>query len=468
MRNIQDFCAKYTPRVTGIFNHVIETGADNCKILTEDKIAYCDIAKVGGYLMMNAQYPGKKSVKVYLHKIVYELEHQKFFPYKIQVEDKIQKMHISHRCNNKMCLNTQHMVYQSGRDRSGKVANRQKFLNPKSKTFGDKQLLPRNQTLRETNLEAMDTKTETVFIKTGNMTEPIETEDMETMGITPETKNMKPETIYTKSDTMQIKQEISYINSETMEIKQESMETKTDRLDVKLEVVDVKTEMVDVKIEPLDINIETVDVKEIFFDPDNADYNKSRSNNSLSQSIYSNLSMEIYSKSLSGSRSIAKEKLKLKSPIRSMHGDTWYPCDQCDFKSMQKGNLNLHVKTIHGTGQIKSSYLCNQCDFKSINKEYLFIHKEKVHESDSQSEFLDSLKVTKKVKDIQTFLLKDEQIEGIKVYRSGNDVYMVCKCGKQEKASENRGAKFNVTTFLNDHYNVFHSERAKKLGTKTS
>merc|ERR1719319_1638459 len=197
--------------------------------------------------MMNAQYPGKKSVKVYLHKIVYELEHQKFFPYKIQVEDKIQKMHISHRCNNKMCLNTQHMVYQSGRDRSGKVANRQKFLNPKSKTFGDKQLLPRNQTLRETKLEAMDTKTETVFIKTGNMTEPIETEDMETMGITPKTKNMKPETIYTKSDTM--------------EIKPESMETKADRLDVKLEVVDVKTEMVDVKIEPLDINIETVNVK---------------------------------------------------------------------------------------------------------------------------------------------------------------------------------------------------------------
>merc|ERR1719319_560273 len=211
--------------------------------------------------MMNAQYPGKKSVKVYLHKIVYELEHQKFFPYKIQVEDKIQKMHISHRCNNKMCLNTQHMVYQSGRDRSGKVANRKKCFNPKSQTFGDKQLLPRNQTLRETNLEAMDTKTETVFIKTGNMTEPIETEDMETMGITPETKKMKPETIYTKSDTMQIKQEISYINSETMEIKPESMETKTDRLDVKLEVVDVKTEMVDVKIEPLDINIETVNVK---------------------------------------------------------------------------------------------------------------------------------------------------------------------------------------------------------------
>jgi len=76
----------------------------------------------------------------------------------------------------------------------------------------------------------------------------------------------------------------------------------------------------------------------------------------------------------------------------------------------------------------------------------------------SKVDMEESIKVDKKVKEIQTLLDKVEKIEGLKVFRSGNNVFIFCKCGKQTKARKERGPASNVTSFLYDHYNPFHRQ----------
>ena len=34
--------------------------------------------------------------------------------------------------------------------------------------------------------------------------------------------------------------------------------------------------------------------------------------------------------------------------IDSVHGDVRYPCDQCDYKTTQKGTLKRHIDAVHG------------------------------------------------------------------------------------------------------------------------
>ena len=52
-----------------------------------------------------------------------------------------------------------------------------------------------------------------------------------------------------------------------------------------------------------------------------------------------------------------------------------YTCDQCDYKFTDTGNLDKHVKTIHGG----IHYPCSQCDYKATQKPYLKSHVSSKH-----------------------------------------------------------------------------------------
>ena len=60
----------------------------------------------------------------------------------------------------------------------------------------------------------------------------------------------------------------------------------------------------------------------------------------------------------------------LKYHIRSKHEGIRYPCDQCDYKATDKGNLMKHIKSIHEGIR----YPCGQCTHKAISKGYLKMH----------------------------------------------------------------------------------------------
>ena len=57
------------------------------------------------------------------------------------------------------------------------------------------------------------------------------------------------------------------------------------------------------------------------------------------------------------------------------HEGMRYTCDQCDYKFTDTGNLDKHVKTIHGG----IHYPCSQCDYKATQKPYLKSHVSSKH-----------------------------------------------------------------------------------------
>ena len=59
----------------------------------------------------------------------------------------------------------------------------------------------------------------------------------------------------------------------------------------------------------------------------------------------------------------------------SLHKSVKYPCNQCDYKATQKGDLKKHEMAVHES--IK--YPCNQCDYKATKKWNLKKHKISVH-----------------------------------------------------------------------------------------
>ena len=56
--------------------------------------------------------------------------------------------------------------------------------------------------------------------------------------------------------------------------------------------------------------------------------------------------------------------------LKSKHQGVKYPCDQCDYKATQKGDLLRHLKSIHEGVK----YPCGQCDYKATERSSLSRH----------------------------------------------------------------------------------------------
>ena len=85
----------------------------------------------------------------------------------------------------------------------------------------------------------------------------------------------------------------------------------------------------------------------------------------LSQS----LSLSFYLQPFSG---VTRHLSKI---LRSIHQGIKYPCDQCDYKATQKGDLLTHLKSIHEGVK----YPCDQCDYKATQKCHLLTHSNSKH-----------------------------------------------------------------------------------------
>ena len=53
-----------------------------------------------------------------------------------------------------------------------------------------------------------------------------------------------------------------------------------------------------------------------------------------------------------------------------------FNCEHCDKTFGQKGNLNVHINTIHLK---QKNFSCEHCDFTSGRKDYLKIHINTIH-----------------------------------------------------------------------------------------
>ena len=58
-----------------------------------------------------------------------------------------------------------------------------------------------------------------------------------------------------------------------------------------------------------------------------------------------------------------------------------YPCSKCDYKANTRGNLVIHIKSIHEG----VNYPCNHCDYKATQKSNLMRHFKLKHEVPMQS-----------------------------------------------------------------------------------
>ena len=65
----------------------------------------------------------------------------------------------------------------------------------------------------------------------------------------------------------------------------------------------------------------------------------------------------------------------LKKHIDSVHGNVWYICNQCDYKSKRKCNLKKHIDSVHGGVR----HSCDQCDYKTKRKVAIKRHTDSVH-----------------------------------------------------------------------------------------
>ena len=53
-----------------------------------------------------------------------------------------------------------------------------------------------------------------------------------------------------------------------------------------------------------------------------------------------------------------------------------HSCTHCDYKSIQKGTLQIHIKSIHHG----ITFDCTQCDYKATTKGSLHRHIKSLHE----------------------------------------------------------------------------------------
>ena len=60
-------------------------------------------------------------------------------------------------------------------------------------------------------------------------------------------------------------------------------------------------------------------------------------------------------------------------------GEVWYPCDKCDYKAKQAGNLKQHKANVHDIDVVW--HPCDKCDYKAKTATNLKRHRAKVHKS---------------------------------------------------------------------------------------
>ena len=65
---------------------------------------------------------------------------------------------------------------------------------------------------------------------------------------------------------------------------------------------------------------------------------------------------------------------KLKNHLETTKEESWYPCNQCEYKTTHRANLKNHVETTPE----ESWYPCNQCEYKTTHKAKLKNHVEKL------------------------------------------------------------------------------------------
>ena len=61
-----------------------------------------------------------------------------------------------------------------------------------------------------------------------------------------------------------------------------------------------------------------------------------------------------------------------KNYIETTHEESWYPCNQCDYKTTHNAKLKNHLETT----KEESWYPCNQCEYKTTHRANLKNHVE--------------------------------------------------------------------------------------------
>ena len=71
----------------------------------------------------------------------------------------------------------------------------------------------------------------------------------------------------------------------------------------------------------------------------------------------------------------ATQRGNLHIHIKSVHEGQKFPCPQCEFKATFKGSLQTHIKSLHEGKKVE----CTQCEYKAKNKTLLQKHMKSVH-----------------------------------------------------------------------------------------
>ena len=73
----------------------------------------------------------------------------------------------------------------------------------------------------------------------------------------------------------------------------------------------------------------------------------------------------------------SRGKSEVNRHVASIHMGVRYSCNQCEYSATQNTNLQRHVKTKHE----KAQYQCDQCEYKNGRMDNLVVHRESVHEN---------------------------------------------------------------------------------------
>ena len=148
--------------------------------------------------------------------------------------------------------------------------------------------------------------------------------------------------------------------------------------------------------------------------------------------------------------------------MTSIHGETRYQCDQCDYKASTQEDLRQHTKTIHE----KYSYKCDQCDYRAQQKEDITKHTKSRHESNQPS--IESF-IKKVRKETSKETEKDTDTDEISI--STQEIILDARARRQNKTN-----KFNCDkcefesgsiTLMQKHEDTNHKIKKSELTKKS-
>ena len=61
----------------------------------------------------------------------------------------------------------------------------------------------------------------------------------------------------------------------------------------------------------------------------------------------------------------------MRKHVKGQHEGKTYDCKECDYKTKQKGNLNVHMMAAHESLE----FTCSMCEYKTSDKWRLRYHK---------------------------------------------------------------------------------------------